>query len=161
MLGAAAMRDESRGRGMDRINMRRERILHEMLAAARMRRRHRRMARAAVASLVFIAGAAAIVITLTQGAPDARPELAITRPATPMPAQVQEHAVGVIERSISDEELVRLLAEGGVEAGLIRIGHEVKVVPWSLEPPEDADTSEPAGWIPRSGSHPAEARAAS
>lgn len=151
---------------------RRETILAQMLDAAAIRRRRRRARRAALvaAPLLLLAGSAALLLTRPPQAamPDPRDRIAdsgsnesLHGGATAAQAVSWQHATDprqaaatIVERPLTDDELLELLRANDVEMGLVRIDGDARLVPWSTPeetPDEDSD--------PKSGETGSEATA--
>lgn len=145
-------------------------ILASMLIAARARRRRNAAARAALVAAPVLVLALAVGLMFRGGAGrlSAPPQIAQheqpsdARQGDPLNhvAQTNDNQAGApalasraIEREISDDELVALLRECGAEMGIVRVGHEVKLVPWHPEP-------EPASGPAGRGLSPEECRSA-
>lgn len=134
---------------------RRDEILGSMLRAAAARRRRRTVRNASLMSLPLAFAGAVLWVSVrgpvsptSPGTPVADARDGISAPVPP-PAVTREEssnavdrARAIVERRISDEELAGLLRESGAEMGLVRVGHEVRLVPWNLRADEGPDAPE-------------------
>ncbi|KAA0216210.1 MAG: hypothetical protein DYG94_05800 [Leptolyngbya sp. PLA3] len=129
---------------------RREEILNAMLTAAAARRRVRALRNGSLMCLPLGVAAGLLVFSARHAASDRSTHLpradADVRTITPEPTPPGDMARalppdlthGIIERRLSDDELAGLLRESGAEMGLVRVGHEVRLVPWKPLPQVDA-----------------------
>lgn len=143
----------------DTHEARRSEIRAAMLARAAARRRTRRLAQASLTVACMLAVLGTGWITL-------RPPTRSTPPVAPEVATADDHAApshkivpagmsSVLDRAISDDELLDLLREAGEQAGLGIIDGQAELVRWHAEPEEKP--SEPGA----SGARPDEAILAS
>lgn len=135
-----------------RSHERREEILEAMLRAAAGRRRARAIGRGSL--LCLVPAVAAVFVVHAARNPDSGLSRRIllaeaevrTTDADPaasatdvVQASAPEQTGGIIARRISDDELAGLLRESGVQMGLVRVGHEVRLVPWNRPVPDDQE----------------------
>ncbi|MCL4221917.1 MAG: hypothetical protein KJZ65_11185 [Phycisphaerales bacterium] len=131
---------------------RREEILGAMLRAAAARRRQRALCRGAMWCVPLAVAGGVLILTspgrgMPQRSPSAQggeaPPLPQPGPSTAFAAggssSVMDLAHAIVDRRISDDELASLLRESGSQMGLVRVGHEVRLVPWN--PASDKDSN--------------------
>lgn len=129
---------------------RREEILGAMLRAAAARRRMRALRNGAILCAPLAVAGLLLALSARGSMPPPRaplveagdaPSLPEAGPPTAIvqgwPSDLVDPAAAIVERRISDDELARLLRESGAQMGVVRVGHEVRLVPWNPQPDEE------------------------